>query len=444
MSTVGTKFTNEMLIDIPVTDIHVHLPGIISPAVAWELGVRNGFITITIGQNQKVWHNGPKSLSINNPHEHYSDIFQNANDDKILFDNNYKPIDLAYHIEHRSFKDFDRVMATVQGHRFPPGGIQNEDDIRLIFDSYLKEAIENKIFYTELQQNIKIAHNIYYNKKPKEARKCFFLLLNSIRQNFEAHGVHIRFLNCFNKTKAAQSNLSTHERALEAVDWLIEAQEVAHGLFVGIESAGHEKDPAGWPIHLKAGYEKAKALGFGCEAHGGEGIGSEHLSDIIDTLELSRIAHGFQMIEDLEVISKIKKKGITVCISPIINLMLGACIHLKDNIPTKKSDGGIAEYIEHIHLHPIFKLLREHHCKIALCSDNPHLGGVGIKSVIKILTGLSEAYKFPDEILPLTAEEVVEMSINSINAAFCHDVIKSQYKAKLSQFINKYNIKTEV
>ena len=113
----------------------------------------------------------------------------------------------------------------------------------------------------------------------------------------------------------AGDDKTTHERTLEAAGWLEEAQKIVPNVFVGIESAGHEKDESGWPVHLKAGYERVHDLGLGCEAHGGEGIGVEHMLDVAKSLPITRLAHGFQVIEDIEVIEFIKQKAITLIIS---------------------------------------------------------------------------------------------------------------------------------
>lgn len=177
---------------------------------------------------------------------------------------------------------------------------------------------------------------------------------------------------------------TTHDQAIEASIWLREAEKIVPGVFVGIESAGHEKDESGWPIHLKAGYEEIQKLGLGCEAHGGEGIGVEHMLDVVRTLPITRLAHGFQVIEDEDAISEVKKKDITLIMMPLINLKLGACVHGvkdKDNniIPKAKSKGGEKCYITELHNHPFYELLRKYELKIALGSDNPCMGGYPIK-----------------------------------------------------------------
>jgi adenosine deaminase len=440
-----TLLTKTMIDELPICDIHVHLPGVISPQIAWDLGVRNKFISVVKEQNGEYTHSsGPQSLSILDPHEHYIDIFKSG----FILDENGKPQNLEYNIDADSFKDFDRIMATTQGHRHPPGGIQTKDDMMFLLDSYLEDCVRQKIFYTELQQNIKIAYLLFPDDEAKDARKKLYLLFKDVIEKFKQKGIHLRFLHCFNKTKAAGDEKTTHERTLEAAGWLEETQEIAPNVFVGIESAGHEKDESGWPVHLKAGYEKVRDLGLGCEAHGGEGIGVEHMLDVAKSLPITRLAHGFQVIEDIEVIEFIKQKAITLIMMPIINLNLGLCLHVKQNdnneyIPCAKTKGGKKIHIRDFWEHPFFELFRKHKMKITLSSDNPNIGGVPIKDTILALAGLSSKYKLPKQVYPLKAEELAILCRNGIDAIFSADHIKQDYKNLLNTWIEKHNLDQE-
>lgn len=449
-NTFSTPITEEAIANLPIIDLHVHLPGTISPYTAWQLGVRNHFLTITTNEDgHYVWCNGPNSLPIEDPFEHYSDIFKKNDDGTIYLGENGIPVNLEYNIDVHSFKSFDRVMATIQGHRHPPGGIQNEADIEFVLDMYLQDCIKQNVIYTELQQNIKIAHQLYPALKNEDARTKLYLFLQNKIKEFARHGVTLRFLHCFNKTQAAGIDITTHERALEAAQWLQEAQELTPEVFVGIESAGHEKDESGWPIHLKAGYDKIKALNLGCEAHAGEGIGVEHMLDVIRTLPISRLAHGFQVIEDQEAIEETIEKQLTLIMMPMINLTLGACIHgeIEEDgqiKPLAKSKGGKKHYIMELHQHPFFILLRHHKLTIALSSDNPYIGGVPIKDSIRMLAGLNphdDGYKHflpftSENFSPLTLEELYQCSLNAINAAFCSSTIKENCQRTLNEWFH--------
>lgn len=425
------KLTEEMIDDFPAMDLHVHVPGTISAATAWQLGINNDYIRV----NGATWANGEKDLHEKNPHEYYSDIFDK---DSIRLDTEGKLLPgIRYAIEPGRFKSFDHIMATVQGHRNPPGGICTPEDYKLVCREYLKSCVSQNIFYTELQQNIVIAHKVLYpHLKPKEARKKFFLLLKEVQQEFLANGVHVRFLNCFNKTAAADDARTAKERSLEAADWLIESREVAPGVFVGMQSAGHEKDETGWPIHLLPGYNKAKNKGFGCEAHGGEGIGVKHMMDVIHTLPITRLAHGFQVIEDELAIEHLKNSGVTLLMSPCINIALGSPIHMSRGVPTA---GGEQEFITSLGQHPFFTLLRDHKVKIALATDNPDMGGEAFKPMIKHLAGLTSHHDLGKH-KPFTANELVECALNSAECAFCSPKVRKDYVKKVQHWMKKHKI----
>ena len=437
--------TLEMIEEIPLIDIHVHLPGTISPQTAWELGVRNKFITVLQTEGKYSWKNGPNSLCINDPFEEYSDIFKKHPKHGIKLNAKGIPLNLKYNIDQHSFKSFDRIMATIQGHRHPPGGIQNENDLKLVLEKYLEDCINQKVFYTEIQQNIKIAHQLYPDLDNFTARKKFYNFLQIIIKNFKRQGVFLRFIHCFNKTQAAALGTTAHERAMEAYEWLKEAQQLTPGVFVGVESAGHEKDESGWPIHLKEGYEKIKNLGLGCEAHGGEGIGVEHMMDVIKLLPITRLAHGFQVIENENAIIKTKERDITLVMMPLINLKLGACLHGIQHkngyiIPRSKSHGGKKCYITKLHHHPFFELLRRYKLKITLSSDNPHIAGLPIKEILKVLSDVSKNHELPKGFQALSANELYICCINGIESAFCEKSIKDTYKTHLYAWAKKYKL----
>lgn len=433
--------TQVMIDDLPICDIHVHLPGTISPLTAWKLGIKNKLFDIVEKNNKHTAVPHPKKLSEKDPHNDYLEIFK----DNFIIDKNKQPRNLNYNINKEGkFKSFDRVMATVQGHRHPPGGIQDEKDLNFVMQCFLQDCLDQNIVYVELQQNIKIAYLLYPKIEKKQARLKLFDLLQEISDLFMSKNVILKFLHCFNKTTASGETLTTHERTLEAAQWLAEAKEHTPDLFLGLESAGHEKDQSGWPKYLKAGYEKVKKIGLGCEAHGGEGIGVEHMMDVVRTLPITRVAHGFQVIEDLDAIEEVKKRNITLIMTPLLNFNLGICLHVNEDnnniIPMKKTLGGKKRYLSQLHEHPIFELFRDYKMKITLGSDNPNLGGEPLKKVIKVLAGLDKDFIYSSEFKPLNAEEIAILALNGVEAIFSPKLTKEKIKNKIISWVKKHNL----
>lgn len=412
-----------MIRRLPKADIHVHLPGTISPEIAWDLGVRNGLLQWKCGAWQGM------RLSGHNPHKYYSDIFKNF--DQVCYQQYPQKDLLYYNITYRDFSSFDQVMATIQGHRFPPGGIQNEQDLFFVLEAYLQQCLDAHITYTEVQQNIRIAYTLYPKSSQEEARFHLFSLFARAIDLYAAHGVTLRFINCFNKTNSAGLSSTTRQRAHDAALWLEEADRLFPGVFVGLQSAGSESCVGSQPGKLKDGYMYAYERGFGCEAHAGEGIGYQYLQETLDLLPVQRIAHGFQAIEHLPTIHDIQDREVTLVMAPLINLFLGAQIyHYSEGRKIGKT------IIEHVDQHPLFVLLREHKLRIALSSDNPQMGGVPLLDTMMLLAGfLPNKMKYSPAFCsvkePLTTREVVYLIAQAMISSFAPVSVKIAFLSAL-------------
>lgn len=401
----------DLLKSLPKIDTHVHLPGTISPATAWMLGVRNGLIFWNGGQ----WVSN--HLSNTNPHTTYFDIFTNL--ESVIYERNPNLSWLQYQIHKQDFLSFDRIMATVQGHRHPPGGIQTGEDLLFVLDEYLQQCLHDGIIYTEVQQNIRIAYAIFPNMSPESSRMRLYELLHYASQRFASKGVIIKFLNCFNKTSNSFLQETSRDRAKEASLWLQEVERIYPGLFVGLQSAGAESCSSADPCNLIEGYRSAYELGFGCEAHAGEGIGFHYLKNTLNTLPLTRIAHGFQAVEDRNTVDLIVEKQITLVMAPLINFSLGIFLH-------RYRDGQkIAKYpVLYLDHHPLFSLMRKDFVSITLSSDNPAMGGRSLLDTIFALTGVQSIVPVSDQFQPLSFGEIVQLVCKGIVSSFSSEETK--------------------
>lgn len=444
-----------MIDSCPVVDIHVHAQGTIVPLTAWDLGLRNGFIDIR--EEAGIWRfgPGPETIGKSDPVGSYLSVFHGPEGGEITLSASGRPVGLEYNYHclpdrEDIFSGFDAVMATVQGHRHPPGGIQTESDYRFILRRYLDSCVAQKVGYTELLQNIHIAHVIRPDLAPKAARERFFLLCKSIVEEFAAKDVILRFHHCPNKTSKSNLPGALEERSLEWTQWLEEAQAVAPDVFVALNSAGHEEQEKkdGGPAAMRKAYARARSLGFGAEAHAGEGIGVEHMQDTMRELPVTRIAHGVQVIESDEAIEEVKERGITLIMMPCINVALGSPIHVLEtemgDVPhVKYIDGGRnarvkTKHISDLAYHPFFHLLREHNLKIALATDNPGMGGKAYKEQVKLLAGMGQ--NFMPDFRPMGAEELALCNLNAIDAAFCEPEIKQKLAGKLIGWMREHGI----
>ena len=453
-----TPLTEAMIANFPAIDIHVHVPGTISPLTAWDLGVRNQLITVSqTADGSWTFRDGPNRIGASDPVRHYTNIFCSKGGFTLNLDERGRPIDIDYNYAclgegHDTFSGFDAIQGTTQGHRHRPGGIQTEDDYRFVLTRYLESCLAQNIRYTEASQNITIAQVLYPKLEAQAARQRFFLLCREMVGLFESRGVILRLYHCANKTAKANVRESLSQRAAEWVEWLREAQAVAPGIFVGMTTAGHEESEiqSGGPEAMAAAYHAVAAMGLGVEGHYGEGVGVEHMLNAMRCLpETTRYAHGIQVVESEEAMALVRARGIPLIMMPCINIALGSLIHYKDGVPSPKFEadgktrrtGVIKKHIRKLEEHPLFSLLRQEGLPIALSSDDPEQAGVSYKAQLRALAGLS--YRFPDGFAPLSAEELTRCNLNAIVAAFCEPPIKRRLVEDIARWTAQYAIDVE-
>lgn len=94
-----------------------------------------------------------------------------------------------------------------------------------------------------------------------------------------------------------------------------------HPLVVGVGLAGNEllHSPADFAEPFRIAHEE---LGLGCTAHAGEVAGAQSVRDTIEALPVTRIGHGVRSIEDGELVRELKERGITLEVCPGSNIAL--------------------------------------------------------------------------------------------------------------------------
>lgn len=94
-----------------------------------------------------------------------------------------------------------------------------------------------------------------------------------------------------------------------------------HPLVVGVGLAGNElmHTPQDFAKAFRIAHDE---LGLGCTAHAGEVAGADSVKDTIEALPVSRIGHGVRSIEDPAVVQELKKRGVTLEVCPGSNIAL--------------------------------------------------------------------------------------------------------------------------
>ncbi len=184
------------------------------------------------------------------------------------------------------------------------------------------------------------------------------------------------------------------ERALAAARY---AAQRPHPYVVGFSMAG---DEANFPAQDYAeAYAIAAAAGLGCTVHAGEWAGPPSVQAAL-TLPVTRIDHGVRAIEDPRLVGELADRGIVLDCCPTSNVVLGVY-----------DDYGS---------HPL-PTLRAAGVKVTLGSDDPPYFGASIAG----------EYAVCAERLGMTKQDLREITLTAIDAAFCDEQLKTTLRSRL-------------
>lgn len=146
-------------------------------------------------------------------------------------------------------------------------------------------------------------------------------------------------------------------------------------------------------------FQKAKTEGFFLVAHAGEEGPPDYIWQAINHLEIHRIDHGVQCIEDVKLIQYLHEKKLPLTVCPLSNVKLKVYPELQ--------------------YHPLKKFL-EHQLCVTINSDDPaYFGGY-----------LTENYHAIQQCFNLTKQELQQLGLNSISASFADKVRKEALQSE--------------
>jgi adenosine deaminase len=175
------------------------------------------------------------------------------------------------------------------------------------------------------------------------------------------------------------------------------AAEHPHPYVVGFSMAG---DEANFPAQdFAEPYAIAAAAGLGCTIHAGEWAGPPSVRAAL-TLPVTRIDHGVRAIEDPQLVSELAVRGIVLNCCPTSNVVLGVYDDFDSHpLPTLRAAG----------------------VKVTLGSDDPPYFGASIAG----------EYALCAQRLGMTDQDLREITLTAIDAAFCDEALKAVLRARL-------------
>jgi len=144
-------------------------------------------------------------------------------------------------------------------------------------------------------------------------------------------------------------------------------------------------------------YEAAREQGLHLTAHQGEAAGVDYVWECVEQLKPERIGHGVSAAQDLNLLSELARRRISIETCPMSNLRTGAVKSLKD--------------------HPIRRFM-EAGVKVSVNTDDPPMFG----------TDMNTEYLMLHRELGFTAEELYNIGLDSIETSFIDEKEKKQLR----------------
>lgn len=319
MNTEQTKKLRQLITDIPKTEIHLHLEGMVSVQTLWSLITRNNLHIEGI--------------------ENREDLIQKYN---------FKSLD-----------GFIWFYINVLQNCF-----QNAEDLELLIDDAQRYLKSNNIVYSE----------IFFAPSKFLQNGLGFgdivtVLSKGAKNLLKKHGITIKYIIDVSRGFGPENAMHNLQLTIDHKNEHI----IGIGLG-GAESQGPAQD-------YKEVFEKAKANGLKTVAHAGEDVGPESVWAALKILGAERIGHGISSIQDDKLVQYLRETQIPLEVCPTSNVFTrkfvdtiekhpirplfdkGVYITLNTDDPTLFSIDLVTEYMnlhQYLHFTPqeIFTLIK--------------------------------------------------------------------------------------
>jgi len=187
----------------------------------------------------------------------------------------------------------------------------------------------------------------------------------------------------------------------EALKSFAQAEPWLHRIAgVGLDSSekGHP------PSKFVRVYDAARAAGLKLVAHAGEEGPAAYVWEALDLLQVDRIDHGNNALQDDALVARLAAQGITLTVCPLSNLKLCVVHDLKQ--------------------HPIRTMLQLG-LRATVNSDDPAYFGGYVNDNFRAVTAA----------LGLTKDELVTLAKNSFTGSFLSDAQKAQHLVEIDAYV---------
>lgn len=265
--------------------------------------------------------------------------------------------------------------------------LKEEDFYNLTF-AYLEKIHEDNVLHTE----------IFFDPQTHTVRGVPFDtvvkgITRALDDGKEQLGISSHLIMCFLRHLDEKSAQETLDYALDYKDKIIG---------VGLDSSEVGNPPSKF-VNV---FKRAQEEGFLTVAHAGEEGPAEYVWEAINLLNVERIDHGVQSINDKELVAELVKKQMPLTVCPLSNLKLKVVSDLKD-LPLKR--------------------MMDKNMMVTINSDDPsYFGGYVNQNYLDVASALN-----------LTKDDILLLARNSFNASFLTDDEKKHYLDKVDEMDKK-------
>ena len=257
-----------------------------------------------------------------------------------------------------------------------------EQDFYDLTIAYLKKIQAANVIHTEifLEPQADTARGIGFDTVVKG-------ITRALHVGKEQMGISSHLIMCFLRHLDEQSAQETLDLALGYKDKIIG---------VGLDSSELGNPPSKFANVFK----RAQKEGFLTVAHAGEEGPAEYVWEAINVLNVMRIDHGVQSINDKKLVAELVKTRMPLTVCPLSNLKLKVVSDLKE-LPLKR--------------------MIDKNILVTINSDDPsYFGGY-----------INQNYIETAEALNLTKDDILQLAKNSFTASFLTDAEKKYYLDKV-------------
>lgn len=263
--------------------------------------------------------------------------------------------------------------------------LQHEQDFYDLAMAYLKKAAKNHVRHAE----------IFFDPQAHTSRGVAFktVIDGLYRATVDARALNVdaRLIMCFLRDFSKESARQTLAQALPYRDKFVG---------IGLDSDEHNNPP----MKFARQYEDAAAAGLHLTAHCDidQKDSIEHIRQALEQLDVERLDHGTNIVEDPDLVQFVARKGIGLTSCPLSNSFVS---------PEMKG-------------REVLDLLAQH-VKVSINSDDPaYFGGY-----------IGDNYYAIADRFDLTKAQVVQLARNSFETSWISEQQKAIYLRELDDYV---------